>query len=122
MIKRNLRIRPIHHWTPRRRGRMWLAFTSLLCARHLGHRVRIRHGSMSTEAINHAQIRAESWVLQDPAAGKRLAAPMNHSRALRRIHSTVGAKPFTETVLLQPDSIASPHPPCHTREGSVVPL
>ena len=95
---------------------------SLHCARHLAHGLRIQHGSMSTGAINHELFRAECWALQDPATGKCLAAPMNHSRALRRIHSTPGAKPFTETVLLQPDSIACPHPPCPTREGSVVPL
>ena len=60
-------IRPVHHWTPRRiRAHVAIAFMSLLCARHLAHRVSIQHGSMSTEAINHEQIRAESWVLKTP--------------------------------------------------------
>ena len=51
--KHDLKVRPIHHWTPRRiRAHLAIAYMAFACVRHLAYRVRLqKKRSLSPEEI-----------------------------------------------------------------------
>jgi len=64
--KHDIKIRPIYHWTPRRiKAHIAICFMALCCARHLGYRIAIEKGAMSTERIRQALNSVQLSILED---------------------------------------------------------
>ena len=86
VTKHDLKVRPIHHWTPRRiAAHIAIVFMTLTCARHLEHRVRVRYRNLSPAEIHHSLAAMQQSVLSDLDTKKRYALPSAPMRCIRRL-------------------------------------
>jgi transposase len=91
--KHDLKIRPIFHWTPRRiKAHIALCFISLVCIRHLMHRVRIQYQSMSPESIRQELNDVQVSILKHVETKEMFVVPSKVTTHAKRIYQTVGKK------------------------------
>ena len=95
--KHDLKIRPVYHWTPKRvRGHILICFLSLVCIRHLSHRVNLRFETSGLagspermiNALNHIQMS----ILHDKKSDARYLLPSKFSEDAEKIYKTLNLK------------------------------
>jgi len=94
VVKHDLRIRPIFHWTPARvRAHLLICFLALVCIRCLAYRVRLRFEAMSPERIVRALNSVQASILLDTSNNRRYVLPSRISEDARMLYTTLALKP-----------------------------
>ena len=94
VTKHDLKVRPIHHWTPRRvRAHLAIACMAFACVQHLAYRVKLqKKRSLSPEAIREALLGRQCSILKDQRAAKRYVVPSAATVEADWIYETLGLK------------------------------
>ena len=87
--KHDLRVRPIHHWTPARvHAHIAISFMALMCARHLSYRARLQYKPLSPEVVRNALLSAQYGIVKD----QRYAIPMQLSQVTKKLYWMMGVE------------------------------
>ncbi len=91
--KHDLRIRPIHHWTPKRvKAHIAISFMALVCVRHLEYRVKRQYKKLSPEVIKNELLHSQCSILKDITTNKKYCLPSRTTKEMKKIYQTVGKK------------------------------
>jgi transposase len=91
--KHDIKIRPIYHWTPRRiKAHIAICFMALCCARHLGYRIAIEKGAMSTERIRQALNSVQLSILEDIGSKNLYGIPSVIKQDAKIIYDAMGLR------------------------------
>jgi len=93
LLKHDLRIRPMFHWTTRRiKAHVAICFMSLLCARLMEYRVALQYRKMSPGAINKHLQSLQTSIVIDIKTNKRYAIPSCATQDGKKIYQIFGLK------------------------------
>lgn len=91
LLKHDLRIRPMFHWTKRRiNAHVAICFMSLLCARVMEYRVALQYRKMSYGAINRHLQSLQTSIVIDVKTNKRYAIPSCVTQDAKKIYQILG--------------------------------
>ncbi len=94
VVKHDLRVRPIFHWTPARvRAHILICFLALVCIRCLAYRVRLRFEAMSPARIVRTLNSVQASILRDTSTNRRYVLPSRISEDARKLYTTMALKP-----------------------------
>lgn len=91
--KHDLKMRPIHHWTPDRiRAHISICFMAYALARQAMYRTARQNQPMSFEQIRNELLHVQSSIVQDISTGKRYILPSHVSVSQQRLYHVFGLK------------------------------
>ncbi len=95
--KHDLKVRPIHHWTPRRiRAHLALAYMAFACVQHLVYRIKLqKKRPLSPEAIRDALMARQCSILKHVRKPDRYVVPAPRTVEAELIYDALGLK-FTD--------------------------
>ena len=90
--KRDLSMRPVYHWVPRRiEAHIALTCLAFALLRHLQHRVAVRQNAvMSARAVRSALLDVQSTLMKDGETGKLYRFPKAMKENARKIYRSLG--------------------------------
>lgn len=101
LAKRNLKIRPIYHWTPRRiKAHITICYMALVCIRHLEYRVNLNHRKMSPDAIKTELEKVKRVLLLDESTNTMYSLPQRLDEEVDKIYAVVNKVPNRKTIKL----------------------
>ena len=100
--KHDLKVRPIHHWTPRRiRAHLAIAYMAFSCVQHLAYRVRLqKKRSLSPEEIRNALLHRQCSILKHVHKPDRYVVPAAGTVEAELIYDALGLKFMTVPYVL----------------------
>ena len=95
--KHDLKVRPIHHWTPRRvRAHLAIAYMAFACVQHLAYRVKLqKKRSLSPETMRDALLHRQCSILKHVRKPDRYAVPSPGTVEAELIYGALGLR-FTD--------------------------
>lgn len=89
--KRDLAIRPIYHWTPKKiKAHIAISFMSLLLVRHLCYRVNLQYKKLSPEAIKKELLHSQESIIKNSSSGEKFALPSSETLHIKKLYNIVG--------------------------------
>lgn len=92
--KHDLKVRPVHHWTPRRiRAHLAIAYMAFACVQHLTYRIRLqKKRSLSPEEIRNALLHRQCSILKHVTKADRYVVPSAGTVEAELIYDALGLR------------------------------